>query len=72
MKLISPLHRAQSVKVSSSSSSNNKVFRPDDLAYGEVVGSGCFGDVIKVDNIYSTFICTNMFHIWGKFTHYED
>lgn len=46
-KAISPLHRAQSLKPSGLKTVNH-VFRPMDLTFGEVIGSGFFGDVIKI------------------------
>eukprot|EP00794_Sanderia_malayensis_P014100 gene14100-15573_t len=46
VKAYATLHRAQSFKIEEEQ--NSQVFRPSDLVYGECIGKGFFGDVIKV------------------------
>lgn len=62
LKTQSPLHRAQTLKsdaLRSCSNNHHEVFRPVDLVCGEVVGTGAFGDVVKVKFYYLLFHSVN-------------
>ena len=49
VKSFSTLHRAQSFKTEEQPVS--KIFRPSELIYGELIGRGFFGDVVKVSSV---------------------
>ena len=52
LKAMSPLQRAQTLKPNVHQTSANQVFRPIDLAQGDVIGKGAYGEVLKItDNI---------------------
>lgn len=48
VKAYTSLHRAQSFKTEEPFIS--QVFRPSELIYGDLIGKGFFGDVVKVGN----------------------